>query len=165
MKKYLPWLYWWLLFILLSFGTTILVLTGVFQKICDVDVTRISFLIYAIFIYFSIRTGVDTYLMCKISNFYDQQSLLKIIQGRIKLGWFMSNMLLTLGMIGTVIGFIYMLTTCFVEITPDNIGAMKSVISKMSIGMGTALYTTAIGLISSALLRLQLYNLEHYHEG
>uniref|UniRef100_A0A6M3K3B5 Putative MotA/TolQ/ExbB proton channel family protein n=1 Tax=viral metagenome TaxID=1070528 RepID=A0A6M3K3B5_9ZZZZ len=75
------------------------------------------------------------------------------------MGWFVSDLLLTLGMIGTVVGFIYMLSTTFQQLDPSNIASMKGMIGKMGTGMGTALYTTASGLICSMLLRVQLYNM------
>ena len=154
-KNYIPWLRWWLFFVLLSFGTLLLSLTGVIQKINQSDITRISYLIYAVFLYFSLRTGVDTYFLCKRGPSED-------ITMREQTGWFVSNTLLTLGMIGTVVGFIYMLTSFFIGVAPDDISSMRILLSKMSMGMGTALYTTAAGLVCSLLLKLQLYNLSYH---
>ena len=71
----------------------------------------------------------------------------------------MSDQILTLGMIGTVIGFIYMLSTSFTNIAVNDLSKMAEAIISMGTGMSTALYTTASGLICSFLLKLQLYNL------
>lgn len=154
-KKYKAWLRWWLLFVLMILGTVTLSLSGTFGMVNQADITKISFLIYAIFGYFTIQAGIDSYLVCK------KKQVEKITQ-RCKTGWFVSNILMTFGMIGTVIGFIYMLTTCFTEITPNDIASMRGLIKEMSIGMGTALYTTAAGLICSLLLKIQLFNLDYF---
>lgn len=156
-EKYKAWLRWWLLFTIVVLGTVTLYLSGILQKVNQADITRISFLIYIVFGYFSIRTGKDTYFVCKGEH-------LKNIVKRSQTGWFTTNILLTLGMIGTVVGFIYMLTTCFVDMVPDNIINMRELLTKMSIGMGTALYTTAAGLVCSLLLKLQLFNLDYCME-
>jgi biopolymer transport protein ExbB/TolQ len=64
---------------------------------------------------------------------------------------------LSLGMIGTVIGFIYMLNISFGNLGTANTTALKQALETMGTGMGTALYTTATGLVCSLLLRLQIY--------
>lgn len=153
--KYVAWLRWWLLFVLIVLGTAALCLSGVLQRVSSADITKISFLIYVVFGYFSIRTGIDTHSLCVGRG-------LKDITRRSETALFAANALLTLGMIGTVVGFIYMLTSCFVDVVPGSIDNMRGLLTKMSIGMGTALYTTAAGLICSLLLRLQLFNLDYY---
>jgi len=142
MKKDL-FLRWWLLFALIVAGSILAGITGLFGKINEADFTKISFLIYGLFLVFSIKCGLNT-------------SRVKEDQG----GWFMSDVFITLGMIGTVVGFIYMLSTCFASIDTSQPQTMRLALSKMSTGMGTALYTTASGLVCSLLLKLQLFNLE-----
>ena len=71
---------------------------------------------------------------------------------------FVSDLCLTIGMIGTVAGFIYMLSSSFASIDVSNVSSLQGVLSHMSAGMATALYTTAAGLISSAFLKLQYFN-------
>jgi biopolymer transport protein ExbB/TolQ len=65
-------------------------------------------------------------------------------------------------MIGTVAGFIYMLSTSFSEMDPQNVISMRGVLAKMGAGMSTALYTTAAGLVCSLLLKLQVFNFTHH---
>lgn len=156
--KYGPMLRWWLFFTLIGLGCFVLIVSGALHKIGEVDVTRISFLILAIFLIFSIRTGQKTYALCRLES---AGALADPYQQDDELGWFVSDMLLTMGMIGTVIGFIYMLGTSFQEFDPGNTGSLKQVMAKMSTGMSTALYTTASGLICSLLLKLQLFNYSH----
>ena len=136
-------LQWWLLFTLVIAGSVLAYITGLFSRVNEADFTKISFLIYGLFIVFSIKCGFNT---AKIKE--DQA------------GWFVSDIMITMGMIGTVIGFIYMLSTCFGSIDTSQPQTMQLALSKMSTGMGTALYTTASGLVCSLLLKLQLFNLE-----
>lgn len=136
-------LQWWLLFTLVIAGSVLAYITGLFGRVNEADFTKISFLIYGLFIVFSIKCGFNT------SKLKEDQA-----------GWFVSDIMITMGMIGTVIGFIYMLSTCFGSIDTANPQTMQLALSKMSTGMGTALYTTASGLVCSLLLKLQLFNLE-----
>ena len=68
--------------------------------------------------------------------------------------------MLTLGMIGTVAGFILMLGDSFSNIDTSNPETLKAALAAMAVGMSTALYTTLIGLICAQLTKVQLINLE-----
>lgn len=136
-------LQWWLIFVLIITGTVLAYLYGLFGQVNQADFTKISFLIFALFLICSIKCGFKTARLQPDSS-----------------GWFVSDIMITMGMIGTVVGFIYMLSTCFGSIDTSQPQTMQLALSKMSVGMGTALYTTASGLICSLLLKLQLFNLE-----
>lgn len=69
-------------------------------------------------------------------------------------GWFMVDILIKLGLLGTIIGFIFMLASVSVTDSMD-VASLKSIIKSMSNGMGTALYTTLIGLVASMILAIQ----------
>jgi hypothetical protein len=71
-------------------------------------------------------------------------------------GFFVSDLLLKLGIIGTVIGFIIMLSSLS-AIDEMNLSKMNNLLLSMSTGMKVALYTTLTGLIGSILLSIQ-YN-------
>jgi hypothetical protein len=159
-EKYSILLRWWLFFAVASLGTVALYLSGVIQKVNQVDVTKISFLIYAVFAIFTLRTGIDTYHLCREDKVTNQHIATYFKKSDI--GWFVSDMLLTLGMIGTVAGFIYMLSSSFSEMDPQNVISMQGVLAKMGAGMSTALYTTAAGLVCSLLLKLQVFNFTHH---
>jgi len=62
--------------------------------------------------------------------------------------------------LGTVIGFILMLSTCLSNVSFQNAQSMQGVIGSMSSGMSTALVTTAAGLICSLILQLQIFNFD-----
>ena len=160
LEKYSILLRWWLFFAVASLGTVALYLSGVIQKVNQADVTKISFLIYAVFAIFTIRTGIDTYHLSR-ENKFTEGHISKYYK-KSDIGWFVSETLLTLGMIGTVAGFIYLLDTSFSKMDPQNVISMQGVLAKMGVGMSTALYTTAAGLVCSLLLKLQMYNLTHH---
>ncbi len=81
----------------------------------------------------------------------------------IEKGWLWSDIVLSLGMIGTVIGFMMMLAG-FVGIDFSDFDSVQSLIAKLSVGMSTSLSTTLVGLISSVILKLQFFNLERIVE-
>jgi biopolymer transport protein ExbB/TolQ len=59
-----------------------------------------------------------------------------------------------------VIGLVYVLNKSFISVDFSNVDSMKNTISVMAQGMGTALYTTATGLIFRILLDMQSFNIE-----
>ena len=71
-------------------------------------------------------------------------------------GWFMSDLLLRLGLIGTVIGFVLMLGSVY-ELKQDDIQALQQLLTRMGGGMQVALYTTLAGLGSAMLIGIQCH--------
>ena len=69
-------------------------------------------------------------------------------------GFFVADILLKLGIVGTVIGFIIMLSSLSI-IDEMNLAKMNNLLLSMSSGMKVALYTTLSGLICSILLTIQ----------
>ena len=76
------------------------------------------------------------------------------LKGSHELGWFIVDILLKLGLVGTIIGFILMLGSV-ADTSSLDVNTMQKVLKQMSSGMGTALFTTLAGLIGSILLGLQ----------
>jgi hypothetical protein len=74
-------------------------------------------------------------------------------------GHFLSDLLLKLGLLGTVVGFIFMLLPVG-EIDEFDPSLMRNLLAAMSSGMAVALYTTIAGLITSTLLKLQYHLLD-----
>lgn len=151
MKRYF--LNWWIIFNLIIVGSILCYILGVFDMTNKADVTKISFGIYAIFLIFSVRTGVYTYKFSKsrIINAKSEETQ--------EISWFVSDILLTLGMLGTIIGYIYMIQIGFANLDPSNPASLQASLKLMAIGWGTALYTTAAGLICGLVLKLQLFNI------
>jgi flagellar motor component MotA len=70
--------------------------------------------------------------------------------------WFASEVMITLGMIGTVAGFLIMLNTAFTGLDVNDIQNIQEAISDMAIGMSTALVTTLVGLVCSTIIKVQM---------
>lgn len=117
---------------------------GLFEHIYQFDKSFISFIIFGLFTAMSLYIGKMTYGL-------ERKGL--------ELGWLVSEQCLTLGMIGTVIGFLMMLGDMG-SVMADQ-AAVAKFLAKFSIGFGTALYTTLVGLVCSSLLKLQLFNLSY----
>jgi len=151
--KYKSFLRWWLLFTLITIGTGALFITGAVNLIYLYDVSKLSFLIYGIFMALTIKIGKKTHQSCKYDKKYDTTY-----------DWFFSDSLTRLGIIGTVTGIMFTLYMTFIAVDITSTVALSTVIPNMAIGMGTALITTFFGMCGDLLVKLQLLNLEHLYE-
>ena len=61
-------------------------------------------------------------------------------------------------MIGTVSGFIMMLSG-FYTVDVSQLHTIQELMKQLGAGMSTALYSTLVGLVCSALLKIQYFNL------
>ena len=138
---------WWLIFCLSILAGGVAVYFNLHQDLYDGDQTKLSFLILAIFILTSGWVGWCT----KKSEFQIQN---------IDVGWFVAEACLALGMIG----FLLMLSGAFADIDLANTATIQTALSKMALGMSTALYTTLVGLICSLTLKIQLVNVENENQ-
>ena len=73
-----------------------------------------------------------------------------------ELGWLIADITIKLGLLGTVIGFVIMLSAVAVGDNTD-ITTIQNMLIDMSSGMKIALYTTLSGLLSGMLLALQCH--------
>jgi MotA/TolQ/ExbB proton channel family len=93
----------------------------------------------------------------------DQTLLLRTLADRLRgsngLGAFISDTLMKLGLLGTIIGFIIMLAP-IAGLDASNKEMMKTSMGVMSDGMAVAMYTTLAGLVGSILLKVQYYMLD-----
>ena len=136
---------WWLIFCLSILAGGIAVYFDIHEELYQSDQTKISFLILTIFLITSLWIGWIT----------------KLQDRTVEIGWFIAEACLALGMIGTVTGCLLMLNGAFAEIDLSNPTTIQSSLTKMALGMSTALYTTLTGLICSLALKIQLVNLEN----
>ena len=74
-------------------------------------------------------------------------------------GWFISEMCLNLGMLGTIIGFVMMLSG-FESLDISNPSTISTLLSNLGKSMATALYTTLVGIVCGCLLKIQYYILD-----
>ena len=107
-------------------------------------------------------SGWCGYKTWRLSVFIDSNKtepyLIEKIEHLMEVGWFTSDLCLSIGMMGTVIGFIMMLGG-FANIDINDMATVQGLIKGLGVGMSTALYTTLTGLICSALLKIQYFNL------
>ena len=89
--------------------------------------------------------------------------LLETLEDRLKnphnIGWFCTDIMIKLGLLGTIIGFVLMLGSV-VNVSDFEASAMQNILKQMSSGMGTALYTTFAGLVCSILTAAQFFMLD-----
>ena len=76
------------------------------------------------------------------------------------LQWFLADVTLSLGMVGTLFGFLMVLYSTFEGIDVSNQDSMREAIESLATGMGTALLTSLVGLVSSIIMKFQLVILE-----
>ena len=123
------------------------------------DATKLSFVLLGLF---AVMSGWCGYKTWRLSVFIDSKKtepyLIEKIEHLMEVGWFTSDLCLSIGMMGTVIGFIMMLGG-FANIDINDMATVQGLIKGLGVGMSTALYTTLTGLICSALLKIQYFNL------
>ena len=135
-------------------GLEIAYMTGVLETLYYNDVTKLSVLMVAILLWQSCSCLHEIRNQCE--PFPNDEVTDKVLER----GWFLSDVLLSLGMLGTVIGFIAMLTG-FVDIDFADAESVQGLIAQLGYGMSTALTTTLVGLISSIVLKIQFFMLEN----
>lgn len=141
--KHVPFLRWLLIMVPLTVVAIFAHFFGFYQSVYENDKSWISFTVLGLFALSSLWVGFQTKKMSlKGSQFL----------------WMLSDMCLTLGMIGTIVGFLMMLVGGF-TIASGDVAGIQALLARFSVGLGTALYTTLVGLICSMLLKLQLFNL------
>ena len=93
----------------------------------------------------------------------DNTRLIEVYESKLKkpheIGWFLTDVMIKLGLLGTIVGFVLMLASV-VNVTDFDVTAMQKILTEMSSGMGTALYTTFAGLVCSILTGIQYHVLD-----
>ncbi|MGD9601468.1 MAG: MotA/TolQ/ExbB proton channel family protein [Gammaproteobacteria bacterium] len=74
-------------------------------------------------------------------------------------GWFYIDLMLKVGFLGTLVGFILMLSSV-ADTGNLDASTMQKVLKQMSLGMSTALYTTLASLVGGILLSIPYYLLD-----
>ena len=75
-------------------------------------------------------------------------------KGRHEAGWFLSSLLLKLGLLGTIIGFVFMLSALD-ALKTLTYADLPQMLGRMGSGMGISLYTTLVGLLANLALGMQ----------
>ena len=170
---------------LVVFSSYLVVDLGILSLIIESDRSKISLIILSIYIFacahwFYISINLDKEISSLentnnptlIRSFvdkaseegsYDCKNNLDLLQDELSnrhaLGYLAVDILLKLGLTGTVIGFILMLLPIG-EITDFDPQILQKLLGTMSGGMAVALYTTLTGLVTSMLLKFQYFLLD-----
>ena len=174
-----------LLMSLLFFAAFLVVDLGLLSLIIASDKSKISIIIISIYILATFHWFYNAFRLDKeISNLDDpnnetlinsflkndrnldssdkkiELSLLEDeLSNRHAIGYLSVDILLKLGLTGTVIGFILMLLPIG-QIQDFDPQILQKLLSTMSGGMAVALYTTLTGLVTSILLKFQYFMLD-----
>jgi len=149
---------WWLFTVISMCGAMALWHFGIFHDIYGADVTNITFIIYAVFLSATVLSGITAYRVSK-----DLPHVAKTNK-YIAICWFLSEAMMTLGLIGTVAGMIYLFGQVFTEIDPSNPEDLKEALGHMATGLSTAMYTTICGMVGSLIIKVHLMNVEFDHD-
>ena len=105
-----------------------------------------------------IRNLVTTSKLSDQDRKFDQTLLLRVLAERLSgsngFGAFASDLVMKLGLFGTIVGFIMMLAP-IANLNAEDQAAIKSSMSLMSEGMAVAMYTTLTGLVGSILIKIE----------
>ncbi len=157
--KHTLFLKWWLFISAVMAGATYLYFTDMFALLWNKDATKLSYVLLLLFVFMSVWCGYKTW---RLSVFLDsnktEKYIIEKIEHLMEVGWFTSDLCLSIGMMGTVIGFIMMLSG-FSNVNVEDLSTVQGMIKGLGAGMSTALYTTLTGLVCSALLKIQYFNL------
>lgn len=146
MKRFLE---WWILFLIQLSGIGVCYYFDLISWVWFNDKTKLSFIVILVWFVITIKCGINAYQFDKSKLTYDK------LNSKLESGWFASDQCLSIGMLGTVIGFLLMMSSLVTTNTDFN--AIQNMLKTMSIGMSTALITTAVGMIFGNLLKLQLF--------
>jgi hypothetical protein len=115
---------------------------GTFSYLWDADVSKLSFAILSLFTVEFVNFGL-------VLKEYDRDGI--IVNLEITKGYDISVLLEKIGMMGTIIGFIVMLSSLKGVDLNDmkNVGELFNLATK---GMSTALFTTLAGLVTSTII-------------
>jgi hypothetical protein len=128
---------------------------GFWQFLWAEDPSRLSYTIFAIFTLATIYVG---WLTWKFDHGTAPSA--KVVDNL----WFTSNVLVDLGMLGTVIGFLITFTGVFADIDITQTETANKILSHIGTGMSTALLTTLAGMSTAIVLKLQLLVLGEFDE-
>ena len=125
---------------------------GFVSKIWNTDITMLSSVIALVFVYANAKLAWISYYL---DTNYTKAFKEKLVK-ETNTVWFLSEIVMAIGMLGTVIGLIHMLAANFVS-DASNTNALQGILSSMWGSMGLALYVNAVGLIASIVLKLQVH--------
>lgn len=146
--------YWWVWFWAQILGVGVAYYYGIIHMLWTADVSRISVAILTILVVGTIDVGIRTHRAVKGLQVTEPT-----------FSWFLADTATVLGMIGTLIGFILMVSSAIGDLSGVvNDETLKTMLTSLTSGIGTAVWTTLVGLIVSLSIKFQLVNLETVNE-
>ena len=141
---------------LILFGAYLLHERGLMGILLEGDKSRLSWLIIAIW---TLMTARWLYLLRWVQSQGDSQEhpseAREAMMARwLNHGWFAADSVLKIGLLGTIIGFILMLSP-IASLASFDAASLQAALGQMSGGMAVALYTTLTGLVVNIVLRFQ----------
>lgn len=157
---------WWLFTALTIVGAIFTWKLGGFYEIYMKDASTICWYIFAGYVFMSAWCGYKTWqiggVMDEPELDYHEEMLVERTARYEEIGWFMADQFQTLGLIGTIAGMVVMFQgESLANVDVSNAKSMIGLLIQVAYGIGTALYTTLVGLICSGLLKAQYFNLSH----
>lgn len=131
---------WWIIFASICIILTTVLKAGFAAFILSADITFISWIILGVLAIGSVYIG----------------RLAKSGEINSSLNRYFMDTCTSLGLLGTVIGLIIMVVGAFTNIDVNSQESIRASLLAMSSGIGSALVTTLVGLVSAMLLKLQL---------
>jgi hypothetical protein len=135
---------WWITNLFVASGVFWAWQQGLVAKIWHDDVTMITTILFGMYVFTTALIGYVAYTKDFGSKLIDAC-------------WFLSEQMLALGMLGTVIGFIYLLSSGITSASVADPTSLATLLANMSVGLGIALYTNAVGIIASFVTKGLLY--------
>jgi len=144
MKVVKPFYIWWITNLAVASGVFWAYYQGIIEKIWYDDVTMITSVLAILYLATTAMIGYVAYTKNYASKIVDAC-------------WFLSEQMLALGMLGTVIGFIYLLSSGISSASVTDPTSLATLLANMSVGLGIALYTNAVGILASLITKGLIY--------
>jgi hypothetical protein len=144
MRLVKPLYIWWITNLAVATGVFWAWHNGIIAKIWYDDVTMITSILAILYL---ITTALIGYVA------YTKDYANKIVDAC----WFLSEQMLAIGMLGTVVGFIYLLSSGITSASVTDPTSLATLLANMSVGLGIALYTNAVGILASLITKGLLY--------
>ena len=144
MKVVKPFYIWWITNLAVASGIFWAYHHGIVEKIWNDDVTMITTVLALLYVLTTALIGYVAYTKDFTSKLVDAC-------------WFLSEQMLAIGMLGTVVGFIYLLSSGITSASVTDPTSLATLLANMSVGLGIALYTNAVGILASLVTKGLLY--------
>lgn len=144
MRLVKPLYIWWITNLAVATGVFWAWHSGIITKIWYDDVTMITSVLSLLYVATTALIGYVAYTKDFASKIVDAC-------------WFLSEQMLALGMLGTVVGFIYLLSSGITSASVTDPTSLATLLANMSVGLGIALYTNAVGILASLVTKGLLY--------